>query len=60
MSVSIASTVLGRLIFSIIFAIYLNMGVIGIAFAMCLDWSIRAVIFYWRYRSKRWQTFKLI
>ena len=37
MIVSIASTLLGRFIFSIIFAIYLNMGVIGIAFAMCLD-----------------------
>ena len=60
MVVSIASTVLGRLVFSIIFAIYFNLGVIGIAFAMCLDWSIRAVIFYGRYRSKRWQTFKLI
>ena len=60
MVVSIASTVLGRLVFSIIFAIYFNLGVIGIAFVMCLDWSIRAVIFYGRYRSKRWQTFKLI
>ena len=37
MIVSIASTVLGRFIFSIIFAIYFNMGVIGIVFAMCLD-----------------------
>ena len=50
MIVSIASTLLARFVFSIIFAIYLNMGVIGIAFAMCLDWTIRAVIFYCRYR----------
>lgn len=60
MIVSIASTVLGRLVFSLIFAIYFNMGVIGIALAMCLDWSIRAVIFYLRYRSKRWQSFQMI
>lgn len=60
MFVSIASTLLGRFIFSIIFAIYLNLGVIGIAFAMCLDWTIRAVIFYCRYRSLKWLEFKVI
>ncbi len=60
MIVSIASTLLGRFIFSIIFAIYLNMGVIEIAFAMCLDWTIRAVIFYFRYKSNKWTEFKVI
>lgn len=60
MIVSIASTLLARFVFSIIFAIYLNMGVIGIAFAMCLDWTIRAVIFYCRYRSLKWLEFKVI
>ena len=60
MIVSIASTLLARFVFSIIFAIYLNMGVIGIAFAMCLDWTIRAVIFYYRYRSLKWLEFKVI
>lgn len=60
MIVSIASTLLARFVFSIIFAIYLNMGVTGIAFAMCLDWTIRAVIFYCRYRSLKWLEFKVI
>lgn len=60
MIVSIASTVLGRLVFSIIFGIYLNMGVIGIAAAMCLDWTIRAVIFYLRFKSNKWKEFKVI
>lgn len=60
MFVSIASTLFGRFVFSIIFAIYLNLGVIGIAFAMCLDWTIRAVIFYCRYRSEKWLEFKVI
>lgn len=60
MIVSIASTLLARFVFSIIFAIYLNMGVTGIAFAMCLDWTIRAVIFYCRYRSLKWLKFKVI
>ncbi|MDD3809281.1 MAG: MATE family efflux transporter [Erysipelotrichaceae bacterium] len=60
MFVSIGSTVLGRLIFSIVFGIYFNLGVIGIALAMCLDWSIRAVIFFYRYKSGRWQEFEVI
>lgn len=60
MVVSIASTVLGRFIFSLLFAIYFNLGVIGIALAMCLDWSVRAVIFYLRYRSDKWMKFKVI
>lgn len=60
MVVSIASTVLGRLIFSFIFALGLNMGVIGIAYAMCLDWTIRGIIFYLRLRSKKWAQFKVI
>lgn len=60
MIISIASTVLGRLVFSLIFAIYFNMGVIGIAFAMCLDWSIRGIIFFYRFKSNKWTKFKVI
>lgn len=60
MIVSIASTVLGRFIFSIIFGVYLNMGVIGIAFAMCLDWSVRGIIFFLRFKSNKWTKFKVI
>lgn len=60
MIVSVASTVLARFVFSLLFAIYFNLGVIGIALAMCLDWSLRAVIFYLRYRSDKWMNFKVI
>lgn len=60
MIVSIASTVLGRFVFSIILAVYMNLGVIGIALAMCLDWSIRAVVFYLRLKSEKWTQFKVI
>ena len=58
--ISIASTVGGRLLFSLIFGIALNMGVIGIALAMCLDWVIRAVIFWLRFKRAKWKTFKVI
>ena len=60
MIVSVVSTVLARFVFSLLFAIYFNLGVIGIALAMCLDWSLRAVIFYLRYRSGKWMNFKVI
>lgn len=60
MIISIASTVLGRLVFSLIFAIYFNMGVIGIAIAMCLDWSLRGIIFFIRFQSNKWTEFKVI
>jgi len=60
MYVSIASTVLGRLVFSLIFALVFNMGVIGIAFAMCLDWCIRAVTFIFRVKNGKWKTMKVI
>lgn len=58
--VSIATTMGARLLFSILFGIVLHMGVIGIASAMCLDWCIRAVIFYIRFKEGKWQRFKLI
>lgn len=60
MIVSIASTIGGRLVLSIILGIYCHMGVIGIAYAMCLDWSIRAIIFYMRYRNGKWKEFQLV
>lgn len=60
MIVSISSTIFGRLILSVIFGIYFNMGVIGIALAMISDWMIRAVLFILRYKSQRWQEFQLI
>ena len=51
MYVSIFSTIGCRVVFSILLGILLNMGVIGIALAMCLDWMIRALFFWVRFRS---------
>ena len=48
------------LFFFILFAVILEMGVVGIAVAMCLDWCIRAVVFYIRFRSGKWKQFQLI
>lgn len=60
MIVSIASTIAGRLIFSLLFGIVLQLGVLGIAYAMCLDWGIRAVIFYVRFRGGAWKRIQLV
>lgn len=60
MYVSISSTIGCRVMFSVILAIWLNWGVIGVAFAMCLDWGIRAFLFWKRFRSGKWKTFQVI
>ena len=60
MVVSLATTIGVRLIFSLLFAIVMDMEVIGIAWAMCLDWCSRAVIFYIRFRRGKWKQFRLI
>lgn len=60
MYVSISSTIGCRVLFSVILSIWLNLGVIGVAFAMCLDWGIRAFLFWRRFRSGKWKTFQII
>lgn len=58
--IAVLSTVLCRVVLSIVFGIWLNLGVIGIAIAMVSDWSIRAIFYMKRYRSDNWKRFKLI
>lgn len=60
MYVSILSTILGRLILSYILGITFGMGVVGIALAMAADWSIRAVLFWARYKKGKWKNIKVI
>lgn len=60
MIVSISLTIAARLFFSALFGIWLNMGVIGVAFGMGIDLFIRGAIFYARYRSQKWTRFELI
>ena len=43
-----------------LFGITFNLGVIGIALAMCADWSMRAIIFHLRYKSDKWTQFSVI
>jgi Na+-driven multidrug efflux pump len=60
MWVAIFATVVCRVIFSILFGITLNMGVIGITWAMICDWAVKAVLIVGRYRSGKWKRFQVI
>lgn len=59
-SVSLFTTICVRLVFSVLFGIILNLGVMGIAYAMCLDWLIRGIIFRFRFKKNKWKQFKVI
>ena len=59
-AVSLITTIAVRLIFSLLFGIVLGWGVIGIAYAMCLDWVFRGIIFWFRFRQNKWKQFRVI
>lgn len=60
MYVSIFATICVRLVLSYILAYVCNMGVIGIAWAMCMDWVVRAFGFVLRIHSHKWEQYQLI
>ena len=60
MYTAIFTTVICRVALSYAFAIGLNLGVIGIAYAMCADWVIKAVMMAAHHRSGKWMRHKVI
>ena len=60
MVVTVISTIGIRLLLSVLLGIVLNMGVIGIAFAMCADWLFKAALFEIRFRRGMWKQLKVI
>ncbi len=56
MIVSMTSMWLFRVGFGILFAKYLNMGVLGVWIAMLVDWVVRTTFFVIRYRGSKWET----
>ena len=60
MYVSVISTIAVRMLLSYLLGITMQMGVIGIAIAMVCDWVIRAVIFFRRQKSGKWESFQVI
>ena len=55
MIVAIGSMWVFRIIFGVIFAKYLGLGVIGVWLAMFIDWVCRIVFFVIRYRGDKWE-----
>lgn len=60
MTVSISLTIGARLLFSALFGLWLNWGVIGVAIGMSMDLVLRGAVFLWRQRSMKWTKFQLI
>ena len=57
---SIFSTVVCRTFLSFLLAKWMNMGVIGIALAMVLDWCIKAALDILRFRNEKWSRHRII
>ena len=57
---SLVTTIGVRLLASVLLAIRFDLGVIGIALAMSLDWCVRAVVFYIRFKRGKWKNYQLI
>lgn len=60
MYIALISTIVVRFVLSIILGIWMDLGVIGVAAAMCCDWMVRAVLFLHRFRSGKWKTCSVI
>lgn len=60
MYISLFSTLVCRVAFSVVFGIWLNMGVIGVTLAMACDWCIKAAILLVRYKTGKWKEFQVI
>ena len=60
MVVAIASAIGGRVLLSWLLGVVFQMGVMGIAAAMCCDWVIRGLLYFWRMKSGRWKEFRVI
>lgn len=60
MYVSIFATAIVRVALSYLFGIWMNLGVIGIALAMGVDWCVRALFSMLRFMSGRWLRHQVI
>ena len=60
MVVSVTLTIAARLFFSVLFGLWLDWGVIGVAVGMSIDLVLRGAVFLWRLRSRAWTKFRLI
>ena len=57
---SLLCTVVFRTALSFVLGLWLNMGIVGIAWAMVLDWCLKALLDVLRFSSGKWREKKLI
>jgi len=60
MVVSILSMIFCRIVLAYVFAIGLNMGMLGTWVAMFVDWIVKSVIYEWHYKKDKWTRFQAI
>ena len=60
MYVSVACMLVCRVGFSYILGISMGMGVVGVWLGMFGDWIAKGAIFALRYRSRKWQNFRIV
>ena len=60
MYTSIFCTVICRVALSFLLGLWMGLGVVGIAWAMVLDWTIKMCIILYRYKSGKWKNFRVI
>ena len=60
MYLSLFCTLVVRVALSVALGIWLDLGVIGVAFAMAADWCCKALVLLARYKSGKWKTFRVL
>lgn len=60
MVTAIISSVVCRMIFSYVLGVMLGLGVVGLTWAMVIDWGMKGAMTYARYRSGKWKTTKVL
>ncbi len=60
MITSMLSMLIFRIALSYIFAVHLNMGMIGTWIAMFVDWTVKALLYEWYDRTGRWTNVEAI
>lgn len=60
MYTSLFATVVCRVVLSIFFGIWLNLGVVGVSIAMVFDWVVRTILISFRYKQGKWKKIKVI
>ena len=49
-----------RIIFGYVLGVTLGFGIIGVWFGMYIDWSVRGILYVFRFKSKKWENHILV